>query len=146
MLFRRAFRYLAQVLLVTGAVALVTGGCSRQGEGERCDKRAAGDSDCDDGLICKSCAELAVGPVDRCCQRDGSYDDERCIPGAGAICTTTDLATGGRASTGSGGEGGDDAASGGTGATAGSGATGATGGTESGGGTGATAGEAGSAG
>jgi hypothetical protein len=68
---RRGFA-LGLVLLVTG---LSAGGCSRQGEGERCDLAANGDADCDEGLICLS----KVGNVDRCCPPQGApIGDSRC--------------------------------------------------------------------
>src|SRR6187402_3261924 len=104
MQLRRFSRYFATILLLAGAISLVMGGCSRQGEGERCDRRAAGDSDCDDGYYCRACEDLDQGPVDRCCRRDGTYKDERCIPGHETVCYPTGDdgtgATGGTAGTG----------------------------------------------
>ena len=67
-------RRLGALGLVALSLALSTGGCSRQGEGERCDKTANADNDCEDGLICTP----KVG-ADRCCPPDGApIDDSRC--------------------------------------------------------------------
>lgn len=46
---------------------MTAGGCSRQGVGERCDKQANGDEDCEDGLTCKNISTN----VDRCCPESG---------------------------------------------------------------------------
>lgn len=87
------------VLLLSASVvlAMVTA-CSKQGEGERCDARAAGNADCESGLICDT-------QLNRCCPPEGArITDSRCNRSA---------ATGGRPSS-----------SGGTGGTAGTTATG----------------------
>jgi hypothetical protein len=71
----RAARHALAFGLVVLVTALSAGGCSRQGEGERCDLAANGDDDCDEGLICVS----KVGNVDRCCPPDGAdIGDSRC--------------------------------------------------------------------
>jgi hypothetical protein len=133
---RRALAF-GLVFLVTGSFA---GGCSRQGEGERCDLAANGDGDCDDGLICVS----KVGNVDRCCPPEGAEPgDSRCAvanaPPGGS--------TGGTSSGGTNASGGSGGTSGGSsGGTAG-GSTGGTTETPSGGSAGsAGADSAGSAG
>ena len=59
--------------LATLATLAVIGGCSGQGEGERCDHRAAnnGDSDCQNGLTCQNPASnIAVSPYGVCCPED----------------------------------------------------------------------------
>jgi hypothetical protein len=76
---RRSFLWLARTALVAFSVTMGFVGCGRQSEGERCDKRAAGDTDCNDGLICIQCIDLARGVVDRCCPSEpGSQSDARC--------------------------------------------------------------------
>jgi hypothetical protein len=124
MQLRRVFRYCARVLVIAGAAAVMMGGCSRQGEGERCDYRWGGDSDCDDGLVCTACVAIRDSTVDRCCPPTGSaYEDARCTPGANTsgLCDAnmnTSGGTGGTAGTaGTGGTAGTDATSGGTGGT-----------------------------
>lgn len=122
---RRFVVWLARTALVVGSAAWVGVGCSRQGEGERCDWANAGDSDCDDGLTCIRCAALASGQIDRCCPAAG---DESV-----AACQRSDIerecgaAAGG--TTGSGGTGG----AGGTGGRGGTGGSGAVSGSDGGG-------------
>ncbi|HET9933987.1 MAG TPA: hypothetical protein VFQ35_24960, partial [Polyangiaceae bacterium] len=54
----------ALTLLFATAVTLsLSVGCSKQGEGERCDHTNAGDTDCEDGLVCTNVAPNQ----DRCC-------------------------------------------------------------------------------
>jgi hypothetical protein len=75
----RLFTRLAlRAILLFSAASSVVVGCSGQGEGERCDSIANGNADCDDGLTCTSCTELAENIVDRCCRADGSSADPRC--------------------------------------------------------------------
>jgi hypothetical protein len=64
---RRFISMFARGAIVAFGVALSFVGCSRQGEGERCDVAAAGDTDCDAGLVCVRCRLLRAGTVDRCC-------------------------------------------------------------------------------
>jgi hypothetical protein len=117
MLFRRVSRFVARVLIVTGAVGSVMGGCTRQGEGERCDFESAGDSDCDEDLECVPCEQIQNSTVDRCCRRDLTYEDGRCARGSNGntgLCDPPDdgEGTGGTGGSGAGtsgaaGEGGD---------------------------------------
>ncbi|MFO7180483.1 MAG: hypothetical protein DIU78_017415 [Pseudomonadota bacterium] len=109
-------RTLVSLGFALGLVALTGVGCSRQGEGERCDLGANGHSDCDDGLFCTP----AVGDVDRCCPPQGAaVEDPRCVR-SGRVETGSggsSSASGGTSSTDTGGAtatGGADAASGGT--------------------------------
>jgi len=120
---RRFVLMFARGAIVAFGVALSFVGCSRQGEGERCDFTAAGRTDCDDGLVCITCPVLRAGTVDRCCPATpGAETDARCeradVERVGE-CPTPG-STGG--TTGSGG-------SGGSGGSSGSAGTGPTGGT-----------------
>jgi hypothetical protein len=63
----RFVSWTAQVAFIAISVTMGFVGCSRQSEGERCDKEAAGDTDCNTGLVCVICIELAQGSIDRCC-------------------------------------------------------------------------------
>jgi hypothetical protein len=83
------------LLFATSLTLALSVGCSKQGEGERCDRAAAGDTDCEDGLVCTN-----VGMnEDRCCPPDSAaLGDSRCMR------TTT--STGGQSSTGGAGGGG----------------------------------------
>ncbi len=100
-----------------GLLALTSVGCSRQGEGERCDLAANGHNDCEEGLFCTP----ASGDVDRCCPPQGAaIEDSRCVR-SGRVETGSGgspSASGGTASTDTGGDtnasGGTDSASGGT--------------------------------
>jgi hypothetical protein len=67
MILRRFVPWFTRIALV--ALSITTGfvGCSRQSEGDRCDKEAAGDTDCNDGLVCVTCEDLRSGSIDRCC-------------------------------------------------------------------------------
>jgi hypothetical protein len=131
MLLRLAVRYVLRTVAVLSLGASFAGGCSRQGEGERCDFfKAAGSGDCDSGLVCKLCEELQDGTTDRCCPAGTQFSDSRCQPGTSNTCATN-TGTGGSSATGgspgsagtagnqSGGNGGTEA--GGTGGTDGSG-------------------------
>ena len=64
---RRFSLWFARIALVAVSVTMGFVGCSRQSEGERCVKSAAGDTDCNDGLVCILCIELHSGSIDRCC-------------------------------------------------------------------------------
>jgi hypothetical protein len=135
---RRFILWFSRTAVIVFALATLFVGCSRQSEGERCDKDAAGDTDCNDGLKCIICADLARGSVDRCCPEDPTaHTDGDCdradTPRTGGECVT---ATGGSGGSGTGGRGGA-AGSGGSGAMSGSGGSTATGGS------GATSGEGG---
>jgi hypothetical protein len=137
MIFRSFFRLAARASLIALATASVAVGCSRQGEGERCDSAAAGNDDCDSGLVCTICAKLAQHQVDRCCPPGGSSDprcefatkedDSQCI---------LQLGTGGTGGTNDGGAG----KAGSAGSSAGS-----AGASSGGAGSGGTAGTAGAA-
>lgn len=97
----------AVTLLFATAVSLMLSvGCSKQGEGERCDHEKAGDSDCDDGLVCV----MADDGQDRCCPPSGAaVGDSR--------CQRTGASTGGQGNSGGSNSGG--RASGGSGGTSG---------------------------
>ena len=140
---RRFIRWFSRTAVVAFAFATLFVGCSRQSEGERCDKAAAGDTDCNDGLKCILCADLARGGVDRCCPPDPTAHtkgdcDRADTPRTEGQCTP---ATGGTGGLDAGGRDGS-AGSGGSGAVSGSGGSGATSGS---GGSGATSGEGGAA-
>jgi hypothetical protein len=64
----KLFSILATLAVAGGATAL-SQGCSDQAEGERCD-RAAGDADCQDGLVCTAKEELGT-ESDICCPPEG---------------------------------------------------------------------------
>ena len=85
------------LLFATALTLSLSVGCSKQGEGERCDSTAAGDTDCEDGLVCTN---VGVGTKeDRCCPPDGATPgDSRCM--------RTGTSTGGQSSTGGAGGGG----------------------------------------
>ena len=101
----------ARGAIVAFGVALSFVGCSRQGEGERCDFAAAGDTDCDPGLECITCPELRTGTVDRCCPATpGAETDAACeradVPREGeCAASSTGGTTGGGGSSGTGGAG-----------------------------------------
>lgn len=78
-MLRTVLRSLVRAAIVLGALSSLAGGCSRQGEGERCDFVWAGDQDCDSGLTCTRCGLLQDDRTSRCCRPDGSYSDTRCI-------------------------------------------------------------------
>jgi len=124
-MLRIALRSLVRAAVVIGAVSSVASGCSRQGEGERCDYAWAGDQDCDSGLTCTRCGLLQDQSTGRCCRPDGTYSDTRCIRTTNPTseeCNTHLPNTGNP----------------GTGATAGMSSGGTTGGGTGGGGTGGT--------
>ena len=94
----------AVTLLVATAVSLsLSVGCSKQGEGERCDYPKAGDSDCDDGLFC-----VNVDKQDRCCPPQGAaISDSRCqgqiTSGSGGTSSTGGTSSAGGTGNASGG-------------------------------------------
>jgi hypothetical protein len=64
------------LVLSCGVLLALGTACSKQAEGERCDREKAGDSDCEDGLRC-----IQVGSADRCCPpEDSPISDDRCDP------------------------------------------------------------------
>ena len=76
---RRFLFGLARLALVAIPLHVAFVGCSRQSEGERCDKDAAGDTDCNTGLVCVLCEDLRSGVVDRCCPPNaGDASDPAC--------------------------------------------------------------------
>lgn len=68
------------VLGISGLLLALAAGCSKQGEGERCDREAAGDNDCEPPLICQDVGQQsAANPIQRCCpRRSEDITDERC--------------------------------------------------------------------
>lgn len=101
MIFRPLIRLAARASLVALATASVAVGCSRQGEGERCDLAAAGYDDCDSGLICVSCLQLQGHVTDRCCPPgETDWSDSRCArsPSEAKECVSA-LGTGGTTGT-----------------------------------------------
>jgi hypothetical protein len=133
MMLRSLLRLAMRASLVALATASVAVGCSRQGEGERCDLVAAGHDDCDSGLICIACEDLADRVTSRCCPPSGSSDPRCARSTAGGGVCLTQLGSGGSAGSSSGGAGSSGAGAGGVSA----GGTAGTAGTPSGG----TAGE-----
>jgi hypothetical protein len=97
MIFRSFLRLATRASLVALAVASVAVGCSRQGEGERCDFDAAGDDDCDSGLVCTTCERLADRVTDRCCPPGGGSSDSRCALATFEGTCLTEVGSGGSA-------------------------------------------------
>jgi len=91
----------AACLLVVSAT-LLSAGCGRQPQGERCSLKN-GDLDCNSDLKCTPSTNLRNGAdgVDRCCPASTSPDDDRCATGRSGAGTG-----GGTSSDGGGGEGG----------------------------------------
>jgi hypothetical protein len=91
--------------LVVSLLALALGGalvpgCGKQDEGERCDKTAAGNSDCDSGLVCVPANELVDKSTDRCCPPEGErISDSRCAR-SGTVGTGGTSGSGGSSSAG----------------------------------------------
>ena len=140
----RLVLWLSRGVLVGAASLWAFVGCSRQSEGERCDRVAAGDTDCNDGLKCVACVKLARGVVDRCCPAAGAETTSECQRSANendraAVCSPATGGTAGTTGRGGSSNGGTNA-SGGSDNMSGSGGSGVTGGS---GGSGATSGEAG---
>jgi hypothetical protein len=104
MKLRLITRLASRALLVLLALGSVAPGCSRQGEGERCDLTANDSLDCDDGLECTPCRRLVEHVVDRCCKPGGASTDPRCaLRSVEVECTTGATGTGGRGSAGASG-------------------------------------------
>jgi hypothetical protein len=94
------------VFTFASALALLTvPACSQQSEGERCDRLAEGNADCDSGLSCVAARELLVKTTDRCCPAAGTESDARCRRGSAS-------GSGGSSTGGSSGSGGSGATSG----------------------------------
>jgi hypothetical protein len=128
-------------VLCLGTAVLATSGCSRQGEGERCDLangKSGSDSDCADGLVCTSGQQLGRSS-DICCPENRASQELSCIPG-------TPPGTGGAGGTSGNGGNGGTAGNGGSGGTAGSGGNGGTAGSGGNGGTAGSGGHGGSGG
>ncbi len=139
---RRIIVWLSQTAVILLGFSTVFVGCSRQSEGERCDKEAADNTDCNEGLVCVRCEDLAGGSIDRCCPADPnahttSACDRADTPRVMGACQAATGGTGGM-----GGRGGA-SGSGGSGATSGTGGSGATSGAA---GSGATSGSGGESG
>jgi hypothetical protein len=143
MIGRRLVSWFARAALVALVTTAFFAGCSRQSEGERCDKDVAGDTDCNEGLVCVQCIDLREGLIDRCCPPN---------PGQGpASCARADpqraanecevVTSGGRSGfAGAGGLGARAGAGGMSGGMSGSSAMSGSGGAESGGSAGTEAG------
>lgn len=109
------------VALAAGALLTLIGGCSLQGEGERCSLQKNGNADCDEGLVC-----TAFGGFDRCCPPEGE-------PIGDARCREPMMTSGGSGGMGTGGGGMSGASN--TAGTSGTSTTGGTAGATSSGGT-----------
>jgi hypothetical protein len=130
MILRSLLRLATRASLIALAIASVAVGCSRQGEGERCDFDAAGHDDCDSGLVCITCDRLADRVTDRCCPPGGGSSDPRCALATSVGTCLTNTGSGSAGAAGS-------SAAGASGAGAGGMSAGGSAGTSSGG----TAGE-----
>ncbi len=127
--FRR--RVAAPLLATAFVVFCLAPSCAEQGEGERCDKSANGDDDCESGLECIEANDLANASFgDRCCPPEEVSDDERCIRKTGG----TGGSAGTAGSSGSAGADGSADAAGGSAGTAGSSGAAGSGGTSTDGG------------
>jgi hypothetical protein len=77
------------VALVLSAIGVAAVGCSGQGEGERCDHRAAngGDDDCQSGLTCQNPpGGIVTYPNGVCCPPDPAQaTTAACSPNTGVI-------------------------------------------------------------
>jgi hypothetical protein len=77
------------VALVLSTVGAVAGGCSGQGEGERCDHRASngGNDDCQNGLTCQNPpGSVVTYPNGVCCPLDPALaTTSACSPNTGVI-------------------------------------------------------------
>jgi hypothetical protein len=123
MMLRSLLRLATRASLIALATASVAVGCSRQGEGERCDFAAAGHDDCDGGLVCVACEDLADHVTDRCCPPGGGSSDPRCALSTSPGACFTNLGSGGSAGSSSGGAGASGAGAGGMSAGSSSGGT-----------------------
>jgi hypothetical protein len=129
----RSRRKVFSLVVLTGLALGVLTACSKQAEGERCDSVVAGNSDCEDGLVCTRIST----EVERCCPPEGArISDDRCnaasVPTAGTGGGVNTAGAGGSSGGTGGGSGGIEA-----GGTSGDGNTG---GSEAGGTSAATAG------
>jgi hypothetical protein len=86
MTLRPLLRLVVRASLLALAAGSLGVGCSRQGEGERCDLRANGHDDCDSGLLCFSCLDLNDHDVDRCCPPGGGTGACTLAATASATC------------------------------------------------------------
>jgi hypothetical protein len=113
-------RHAIAAMMALASVAALTGGCSRQSEGDRC-SITNGDADCNSGLVCTQASDLQSGGdgVDRCCPPAGQgFSDSRCTPRTGG-------GTGGATGSGGGTASGGGTSLGGQGGASGNGALGA---------------------
>jgi hypothetical protein len=69
---RASYMLPTKVLRATLCAALVCLGCSKQGEGERCDTNSD-DLDCESGLVCRGADQLSIEGrgVALCCPPNG---------------------------------------------------------------------------
>ncbi len=96
-----ASRKLVGLLLAFGLGGALVPGCAKQGEGDRCDLLAAGNDDCDTGLVCVLASDLVDQSTDRCCPPVGEgFSNSRCAR-SGTVGTGGTSSAGG--SSGSGG-------------------------------------------
>jgi hypothetical protein len=94
-----ASRKLLGFLLAFGLGGALVLGCAKQGEGERCDLLAAGNADCDSGLVCVAAEDLVDQSTDRCCPPEGEgTSDSRCARG-GTVGTGGTSSSGGTSGT-----------------------------------------------
>lgn len=121
---RRFSIWFARAAIVGFSAAMTLVGCGKQSEGERCVSKEAGNTDCEEGLVCVPCYALRTGQVDRCCPPVSAADStgscERADPPRNEdVCNSTET-TGGRG----GGGGLDGGGMSGGGGTSGGGASG----------------------
>lgn len=89
-------RSVLSLALVSAAFALVTPGCSEQGQGERCDHDKNGDLDCESGLECIPGGQLIQNDTTgRCCPEPGTETDKRCTRKVGGTSGTSGGGTSG---------------------------------------------------
>jgi hypothetical protein len=94
-----ASRKLFGFLLAFGLAGALVPGCAKQGEGDRCDLLAAGNADCDTGLVCVDATDLVDQSTDRCCPPEGEgTSDSRCARG-GTVSTGGSSSAGGSSGT-----------------------------------------------
>src|SRR5215216_2619584 len=125
-------RSVLSLALVSATFALVTPGCSEQGQGERCDHDKNGDLDCESGLECIPGGLLVQSDTTgRCCPEPGTETDKRCARKVGGSAGTNSGGTS-SAGTNSGGTSSGGTSSGGT-SSGGTETSGGTAGTDAGG-------------
>ena len=102
-------------VVVSALLLAMTPACAKQGEGERCDREANGDADCEAPLVCMDFSPNAPSQtkIQRCCPGTGLSSDRRCDRSSIAASVG---GTGGSA-TSSAGRGGSATSSAGTGGT-----------------------------